>query len=137
VRAEVTAIVDAGIDGDIHSHKAKGRRQVLLVDLGVLQAAGLTPGALREQITVNFPELDLLPVGTPLRVGQVTLEVTGPCEPCTHIGKLAGVADPAAFQASLDGRRGILARVIGIEGDGKIRVGDAVAVADARDATFK
>ncbi len=86
---------------------------------------------------MNFPELDRLPLGTSLRVGQVTLEVTGPCEPCTHIGKLAGVADPVAFQATLDGRRGILARIIGIEGDGKIRVGDAVAILDARDATPK
>ncbi len=132
---EVTAIVDRGLEGDIHSRKPRGRRQVLLVDASVLAAVGLRPGDLREQITVDFPALDSIPVGTTLRIGQATVEVTGPCEPCTHIGTLAGVGDPAVLQAALEGRRGQLVRVVAIEGDGRIQVGDPVATVDARDAT--
>ncbi len=130
---EVRAVVDQGLEGDIHSHKPRGRRQVLLVNAAVLAAVGLRPGDLREQITVDCPTLDALPVGTLLRVGEVTFEVAGACEPCTHIGTLAGIADPAALQAALEGRRGQLARVVAIEGNGNIRVGDPVATVDARD----
>lgn len=134
MQTEVTAVVDAGISGDVHAQKARGRRQVLLLDQGILAAVGLPPGALREQITVDFPELEHLAVGTVLHIGQATLEITGPCDPCTHIGKLAGVGDSATFQAALAGRRGVLARVVGIEGDGRIRIGDVIAAVDARDA---
>ncbi len=130
---EVRAVVDHGLEGDIHSHKPRGRRQVLLVNAAVLTAVGLQPGDLREQITVDCPTLDALPVGTFLHIGEVTFELAGACEPCTHIGTIAGIADPAALQAALEGRRGQLARVVAIEGNGTIRVGDPVATVDARD----
>ncbi len=130
---EVKALVDQGLEGDVHSRKPRGRRQVLIVDSAVFAAVGLPPGTLREQITVDFPDLDALPVGTLLRIGQAIFEVTGPCEPCTHVGTLAGVADPAALEAALGGHRGQLARVVAIVENGSIRVGDSVAAVDARD----
>lgn len=132
--SEVTAVVDVGIAGDVHAKKAR-RRQVLLVDMAVLASVGLEPGALREQITVDFPELNRLSVGAQLRIGQVSLEVTGPCDPCAHIGTLAGATDPGALQTALAGRRGVLARVTAIAGNGTIRVGDSIAAIDARNAT--
>lgn len=126
---EARALVGRGLDGDLHGKgKRDSRRQVLIVDSATLGAMGLRPGDLREQVTVEFPSLETLPVGTLLRAGEVTFELTGPCEPCTHIGALNGVADPEAFRSALEGRRGQTARVSAIERDGRICVGDAIAV---------
>ncbi len=130
---EVRALVDYGLEGDVHGQKPKGRRQVLIVNADALAALGVRPGDLREQITVRFPALDSLPAGTLLRIGQATFEVIGPCHPCTHIGQLIGVADPKALEAALEGRRGQLARVVATEGNGVIRVGDPVVPVDARN----
>lgn len=117
---EVTAV---GLDGDRHAGRADGKRQVLLVESGDLGELGLRPGDLREQITVDLPGLMALAAGTRLRVGEAVLELTGTCEPCTHIGEHAGVDDPEAFRQRLVGRRGMLARV---SEPGSIRVGDPV-----------
>lgn len=126
---EVRALVGHGLEGDLHGKsKPDSRRQVLVVDRTTLAALGLRPGALREQITVDFQALETLAPGTQLRIGEVTLELSGPCEPCTHIGALNGVADPVQFQQTLVGRRGQLARVTAVESEGRIRVGDPVTV---------
>lgn len=129
VVAEARALPGHGLDGDLHGKSRSGsRRQVLIVDRGALETLQLRPGDLREQITVAFAPLESLAPGTLLQVGEAVLELTGPCEPCTHIGALNRVEDPAAFQASLAGRRGQLARVVEVEGEGRIRTGDRVAV---------
>jgi MOSC domain-containing protein YiiM len=134
--SEVRALVDHGLEGDAHGKKkASSQRQILLLDRGTLQALGLRPGDLREQITIDFPLLETLPAGTRLQIGQATCELTGPCEPCTHIGQLLSVPDEVQFQASLRGRRGQLARVTSVDRDGTIRVGDTVVVIGTRDPT--
>lgn len=121
------ALVDHGLEGDQHGKSTPGsRRQVLLVDLRTLGAFGLPHGALREQLTVDFPDIERLPEGTMLRVGEATLEVTGPCTPCEVIGRLNAVADPAALRDALQGRRGTLCKVVAITGGGMIRRGDEV-----------
>jgi MOSC domain-containing protein YiiM len=112
-----------GLDGDRHAGREDGKRQVLLTDAGDLRALGLRPGDLREQVTVELPGLMSLAPGTMLRVGLAVLELTGPCEPCTHIGEHVGVEDREAFRQRLVGRRGMLARV---SEPGPIRVGDLV-----------
>ncbi len=127
---EARAIVGRGLDGDLHgkTRVSGSKRQVLIADASILRAFGLQPGDLREQITVDFPPLDLLAAGTQLRIGQVTFELAGPCEPCTHIGTLLDVADSVAFQQALQSRRGQLARVVAVDGDGLIRAGDVLEV---------
>ncbi len=120
--SQVRALVDQGLEGDAHGKKKAGsRRQILILDRGTLQELGLRPGDLREQITIDFPPLETLPAGTLLQIGQVTCELTGSCEPCTHIGALVGVADAAQFQTSLQGRRGQLAKVTAVDREGTIR----------------
>ncbi len=127
---QVRAVVGSGLDGDVHGKARAGtRRQVLLADASVLRELGLRPGDLREQITVDLPGLDALPAGTRLRIGQAVVELTGPCEPCTHIGTLLGVPDPRQFQQRLAGRRGQLAMVVAADGEGLIRVDDPVTAA--------
>jgi MOSC domain-containing protein YiiM len=125
-RDVVTAVESKGIEGDWHFHR--GDRAVLLMDRGDLLDLDLRPGDLREQITLDLGDLMALPAGTRLRLGQATLELTKVCEPCTHIGEHVGVDDVESFRDRLKGRRGMLARVVEVEGDGRIRVGDGVEV---------
>lgn len=120
--------VDGGIEGDFHV--AKKARSVLVVDRSTLDAFGLAPGALREQVTVEgLDGVTLVPEGTLLRVGGLTLRVNGECEPCTHIGELLGMEDPESFRVSLVGRRGAVCTVVAA--DGPARVGDPVEVVTA------
>lgn len=114
-----------GLEGDRHAGREDGKRQVLLVEAGDLRDLGLSPGDLREQMTVDLPGLMALSEGTRLRVGEALLELTGVCDPCTHIGEHVGVEDPEAFRRTLVGRRGMLARVVR---EGAIRRDDPVEV---------
>lgn len=117
--------VGGGIEGD--SHVAKTTRSVLVVDRSTLDDLGLRPGDLREQITlVGVRDVTSLEPGTQLRVGGITLRVNGPCEPCTHIGEMNGVADREVFRLALVGRRGAVCTVVAA--DGAARVGDPVEV---------
>ena len=126
---ETRALVGQGLEGDNHGkHKPNSGRQVLLVDRRSLEALGFSHGALREQLTVDLPGLDALPAGTRLRVGEAVLEISGPCDPCVGIGRLNGVEDPTALRDALAGRRGMSARVVAVNGSGRIRRGDEMVV---------
>ena len=123
--SEAQARAGGGIEGD--SHVSRTKRAVTVVDLTTHESVGVKPGDLREQITVSgLPKLGELAEGTLLRIGAITLRVNGPCDPCTHIGEMNGVADPHEFQSMLDGRRGLVCNVV--VADGPVRVGDEVRV---------
>lgn len=118
-RAEVRAVAGLGLEGDFHARG--GRRQVLLIDLEILEALGLKPGQVKENLTVRGVGLQSLPAGTHLQVGsEAVLELTGPCTPCGRMDEIR-----PGLQAELAGRRGVLARVVR---GGAIRVGDPVRV---------
>jgi MOSC domain-containing protein YiiM len=125
------ARVGGGLEGDSHAHRTK--RAVTVVDLATHESVGVKPGDLREQITVTgLPQLGDLAEGTLLRIGAIALRVNGPCDPCTHIGEMNGVADPDAFQSMLEGRRGLVCTVV--VADGPVRVGDEVSVMEMADS---
>jgi len=122
---EVIGRIGGGLEGDVHSHRTT--RAVLVIDRATLDALALAPGELREEITVEgLPDVTNLPADTELRIGGVTLRVSGLCEPCTHIGELLGVPDREAFRQSLLGRRGALCTVTAASGP--VRIGDPVEV---------
>ncbi len=122
---EVRGNVGGGLAGD--SHAEKRTRAVLVVDRATLDALGLDPGDLREQVTVEgVPDVTSLASGTRLRVGALTLVVNGPCEPCRHVGEMLDVDDRQAFRDLLRRRRGALCTVVA--DDGPARRGDAVEV---------
>ena len=125
-RDAVVAVEGKGIEGDWHFHRRD--RAVLLMDQGDLRDLELRSGDLREQITLDLEGLMFLPPGTMLRIGDVTLELSKVCAPCTHIGEHVGVENVEGFRDRLQGRRGMLARVASVEGRGGIRVGDRVEV---------
>lgn len=116
-RSQVRAVAGVGLEDDFHARG--GRRQVLLIDLEILEALGLEPGQVKENLTVRGLNLQSLPAGTRLLVGsEVVLELTGPCTPCSRMDEIR-----PGLQAELQGRRGVLARVVA---GGVIRVGDPV-----------
>ncbi|MFI5056727.1 MAG: MOSC domain-containing protein [Candidatus Acidiferrales bacterium] len=115
--AEVQAVPDAGFEGCAHA-RAGSQRQVLLVDWETLEAMALAPGILRENITTDGINVNGLPVGQKLRVGEAQLEVSAVCGPCDLMEKIR-----PGLRKELYGRRGMLCRVI--EG-GIIRRGDTI-----------
>jgi cyclic pyranopterin phosphate synthase len=115
-------IESAGLDGDRHS-KPGNRRALLLMDHEVLEHFGLTPGAVREQITVRGVDLPKLVFGTQLVVGDAVLEVAAPCAPCERMDEIR-----LGLRAELDGRRGRFVRVVR---GGRITVGDEITVESA------
>ena len=119
-----TAIRSGGLDGDIHAHRDV--RQLLLVSTTDLARFDLAPGALREQVTIDLPDLMSLPNGARLKIGGAEIEILGDCAPCTHIGELHGAPDWDAYAEELVGYRGKIARVVDVNGDARIAVGDAV-----------
>jgi MOSC domain-containing protein YiiM len=128
---EAQVRVGGGIEGDSHAHRSK--RAVTIVDRSTHDAVGVKPGDLREQITVEgMPSLGSLAEGALVRIGAITLRVNGPCDPCTHIGEMNGIADPDEFQSMLEGRRGLVCTVVSAEGP--VRVGDLVSVTEMATA---
>ena len=119
---DVMAVAHRGLDGCRHSRPGS-RRQVLLVESETLEALGLGPGEVKENITTRGLPLTDLAAGQRLGVGQALLEVTGPCEPCGRMDEIR-----MGLQQELHGRRGILCRVV--EG-GRILRGDAIQVVGA------
>ena len=121
---EAVAISDFGLEGDRHA-KRGGPRQVLLADIETLKSHGLSPGIIKENITIEGVDLFSAEPGQVFFIGdQVTMEVTGECVPCSRMDEIR-----TGLQEELDGRRGIL--VIVLNG-GSLRVGDAVRLEAAR-----
>ncbi len=114
-----------GLDGDKHA-SAASKRQVLLADKEALDSLDLPPGTIKENVTVEGLDVMALSVGTRLGLGAaVVLEITSVCDPCFRMDEIR-----AGLKGELEGRRGMNSRVIT---GGRIAVGDAIAILQARD----
>lgn len=127
---QVCAVAERGLAGD---HKVTGRagskRQVTLIQhehliavAGLLHRPEVPPGLVRRNLVVSGINLLALK-GKRFRIGDVLLEFSGPCEPCSRMEYNLG---PGGFNA-MRGHGGITAKII--EG-GTLRVGDAVKMAE-------
>ncbi len=119
-----TATAGAGLAGDRYS-SSSGKRGVTLIQaehLPVIAALsglpGVAPALLRRNLVVAGLPLIALK-GRRFRIGDVLLEGTDPCDPCSRMEVALG---PGGYNA-MRGMGGLCARVI--EG-GTIRLGDAV-----------
>ena len=115
-RERVRALEGHGLEGCAHANPP--RREVLLASQEHLEAVGVEPGAIRENITVAGGDVQQWPVGQRVRVGEALMEITMVCDPCRRMDELRD-----GLRAELDGRRGMLAHVV--EG-GEIALGDPV-----------
>ena len=123
---EATIIAERGIEGD---HRITGRRgskrQVTLIQhehlaavAGMLHRDTVSPELVRRNLVVSGINLLALK-GKQFRIGEVLLEFSGPCEPCSRMEEILG---PGGYNA-MRGHGGITAQVV--EG-GLIRLGDEV-----------
>jgi MOSC domain-containing protein YiiM len=115
-RERVLAIESQGLEGCAHANPS--RREVLLASKEHLDALGVEPGAIRENVTVEGADVHSWPLGQRVKVGAAVLEITMVCDPCHRMDELR-----AGLRAEIDGKRGMLAHVV--EG-GEIALGDAV-----------
>src|SRR4029077_18147223 len=114
---EIRALQDSGLAGCAHA-RTGSPRQVLLMDTETLELMDLQPGIIRENITTRGINVNGLPVGERLRIGEAQLEVSVVCNPCDLLEKIR-----AGLRRELRGRRGMLCRVIA---GGMIRRGDNI-----------
>ncbi|HEX7337162.1 MAG TPA: MOSC domain-containing protein [Gemmatimonadales bacterium] len=117
-------ITAEGVEGDFNrwrTEKAKGDpdQAVLLLNeeiLADLRAEGwpVQPGDLGENVTLADLPADALEPGARVRLGQVVLEVSKPCDPCTVLYTLpyVGTKRGPEFLRTMNGRRGWYARVL-------------------------
>ena len=115
-RARVRAIENQGLQGCAHANPP--RREVLLASKDHLDAVGVEPGAIRENVTVEGADVQSWRAGQRVQVGDALLEITMVCDPCQRMDELR-----PGLRAELDDRRGMLAHVV--EG-GEIALGDPI-----------
>ncbi len=112
---QCTAVAEQGLVGDVSFGRAA--RQVLLIDRETLKEFDLAPGDVRENLTVSGVSLS---GACRLSVGEVILQITGDCAPCSTMDELQ-----PGLQERIRGRRGVLARVVR---GGQIHIGDQVSI---------
>lgn len=133
-------ILPGGLDGDFNDWRSANlpgdqKQAVLIITaelLGQLNAEGwpVKPGDMGENLTLDgIPESALRP-GVRLEAGDVVLEITEPCDPCTRLYTLPyiGAERGPAFLRATAGRRGWYARVVQ---PGSIRRGSPISLVTA------
>ena len=116
-RQSVEIVDGHGLEGCDHGGRS-AHRQVLFASAEHLRSVGVEPGAIRENLTIEGADVHEWPVGQRVRVGGAELEITEECEPCHKMDALRD-----GLRAELEGKRGMLARVVR---GGPVSVGDAV-----------
>jgi MOSC domain-containing protein YiiM len=123
---EATIDPEAGLAGD-HYRGSSKQRQVTLIQAEHL--AGVAAMLGREAIDPALTRRNIVVSGINLlafserrfRLGEVVLEMTGPCHPCSRMEENLG---PGGYNA-MRGHGGITAKVVS---GGHVRVGDAVTL---------
>lgn len=137
---EIRLVAGEGVDGDAHRgvtmrHRSRdprlpNLRQVHLVQVELLEALDVPPGAIGENVTTRGVDLLALPVGARLRLGDTAVvEVTGLRNPCAQLdgvrpGLMAAVLDRDS-DGNLIRKAGVMAIVVS---GGMVRPGDAIVV---------
>lgn len=116
---QAAELADGGIPGDAHFQPGSAR-QLLLIEGETLEALGLEPGVVRENLTVSGVPLMGLESGTRLSIGGAEVEITKVCAPCSRMDAIR-----EGLQDQLEGRRGMYGRVTR---PGSVAVGDPVEV---------
>jgi MOSC domain-containing protein YiiM len=116
-RDRVRAIEGHGLEGCAHA-RAGTKRQVLFASAQHLDDLGVDYGRIRENFTIEGADVHDWPVGQQVRIGEALFEITMVCDPCERMDAIR-----PGLQAELDGRRGMLARVVE---SGEVAAGDTV-----------
>jgi MOSC domain-containing protein YiiM len=131
-----SASVDArGVEGDFNHYRHdelhdEADSAVLLMPRETIEALDregwpVRPGDLGENLTTEGVAYAAMGPGRRLQVGEIVLEVTRACDPCTNLYKLpyVGPQKGPAFLKVMLGRRGWYAKVLR---PGTVHPGDAI-----------
>ncbi len=120
----VNVDLESGIEGD---HPASANRQVTIISQEQLESVStamgtdvIDPAATRRNIMISGLDFGTLE-NSKIRIGDVLLEITGPCRPCERMDKNLGDGGRLA----MENKGGWTTRVIE---QGAISIGDAVTV---------
>ena len=126
--SQVNADPETGLEGDHFKKSSTGKRQVTLIQqehldvvARILGKTEIVPELLRRNIVVSGINLLALKQQQ-FQVGEVLLETTGICAPCSRMEENLG----AGGYNSMRGHGGITAKII--QG-GQIKIGDTVCLA--------
>ena len=126
--SQVNADPETGLEGDHFKKSSTGKRQVTLIQqehldvvARILGKTDIVPELLRRNIVVSGINLLALK-HQQFQVGEVLLETTGICAPCSRMEENLG----AGGYNSMRGHGGITAKII--QG-GQIQIGDVVRLA--------
>lgn len=111
------AVAGHGFEGC--GHAGRERREVLFASAEHLEALGVEPGAIRENVTVAGADVQAWEIGRRVRAGGAVFEITMVCEPCHKMDALR-----EGLRAQLDGKRGMLAVVVE---SGEVALGDELS----------
>lgn len=130
VVTEAQALAGRGLVGDRGEVRPSRVRQVTLIDAAAMAAAAqqlglatIDPALLRRNLVVEGVDFAAAR-GQRLRVGDVLLAITGPCDPCSRMEEALG---EGGFEALRD-RGGLTATVLA---GGVVRVGSTVDIEPA------
>lgn len=117
-------VVGHGIEGDRKGGHPRRQLNIMSAEtLNTLAGEGynIEPGQMGEQMVVSGLDVDTLPVGTLLQLGDTAIiEVTIPREGCDRFEAIQGFP-----REKTTGRVGIMARVVE---SGQINIGDSVRI---------
>jgi MOSC domain-containing protein YiiM len=113
------AVDGVGLEGCAHARPGN-KRQVLFASAEHLRAVDVEPGAIRENLTIEGADVEVWAVGQRVAIGEAEFEISMRCDPCERMEALR-----PGLRAELQGRRGMLARVVKA---GQVAVGDEVRV---------
>jgi MOSC domain-containing protein YiiM len=107
-----------GVEGC--AHRRGGKRNVLFVAAEDLESLGVPPGRVKENFTVRGADVMSWRVGQRLLVGDVEFEISMVCDPCELMEEIR-----PGLQAELEGKRGMLAKVLTT---GRVSQGDQITL---------
>jgi MOSC domain-containing protein YiiM len=117
MRETARAVAGYGLEGCAHARPGT-KREVLFASREHLDAVGVEPGRIRENFTVEGDDVHTWPVGQLVRAGGALFEITMVCDPCERMDAIR-----PGLRAELEGRRGMLARVLET---GNVSAGDEI-----------
>ncbi|MCA1713821.1 MAG: MOSC domain-containing protein [Gammaproteobacteria bacterium] len=129
---EAEAVTGKGLVGDRYQTSAggNGKRGITLIQAEHLPTIAVLSG--HEAVAASLLRRNVVVAGIALialkdrrfRIGEVLLEGTGPCDPCSQMEAALG---PGGYNA-MRGHGGICARIVA---GGRLRLGDPVTAVDA------
>ena len=116
-RDTARAVAGHGLEGCAHARPGT-KREVLFASREHLDALGIEPGRIRENFTVEGADVHEWPIGQQVKVGGALFEIAMVCDPCIKMEAIR-----PGLQEELDGKRGMLARVLET---GDVSAGDEI-----------